>query len=103
MDEATVITTAIRHLRDSYGISYRPIVAIVSAMALNEKRSFELGLNLWAEWKAEGKPHAWPASRWRSEICYRLLKVGQTAPGGLEAWFEDRAKEVREIANRVYS
>ena len=99
--EDKYIDTAIRHLWMSYGLTYRPIVAIVAVMAADEKRSLEAALEWWAEWEAEGKPYAWPAARWRSEICYRLLKVGQEAPGGLSGWFEARAKEVREIADRV--
>lgn len=97
--EDRCIAEAYRHLWVSYKLTYRPIVAIVAAMAMDEKRSFEAALEAWAEWEADGKPYAWPASRWRSEICYRLLKVGQEAPGGLAAWFEARAKEVRQIAN----
>jgi hypothetical protein len=97
------IDIAIRYLWTAYGLTYRPIVAIVAVMAQDEKRSFEDALEWWAQYEAEGKPYAWPASRWRSEICYRLLKVGQEAPGGLAAWFEARAKEVRDIANRVHS
>lgn len=97
------IECAIRYLWMSYGMTYRPIIAILAVMAADEKRSFESALQWWALWEAEGKPFAWPASRWRSEICYRLLKAGQEAPGGLAAWFEARAKEVRDIANRICS
>lgn len=101
--ENRYINTAIRYLWMSYGLTYRPIVAITAVMAMDEKQSFESALEMWAEWEAEGKPYAWPASRWRSEICYRLLKVGQDAPGGLAPWFEARAKEVRDIANGICS
>lgn len=101
--EDKYIECAIRYLWMSYGMTYRPINAILAVMAADEKRSFESALEWWALWEAEGKPFAWPASRWRSEICYRLLKAGQEAPGGLAAWFEARAKEVRDIANRVCS
>ena len=103
MAEGDVINAAIRHLWEAHGLTYRPIVAITAVMAMDEKRSFESAVRWWAEYEAEGKPYAWPASRWRSEICYRLLKVGEEAPGGLPHWFEARAKEVREIANRVCS
>lgn len=101
--EDKCIDVSIRYLWMAYGLTYRPIVAIVAVMAQNEKRSFEDTLKWWAQYEADGKPYAWPASRWRSEICYRLLKVGQEPPGGLAAWFEARAKEVRDIANRVHS
>ena len=103
MEKDRVIDAAIHHLWIAYRLNYRPIVAIVAVMAMDEKRSFESALRWWAEYEAEGKPYAWPASRWRGEICYRLLKAGQEAPGGLSGWFEARAKEVREIANRVCS
>lgn len=101
--EDKYIECAIRYLWMSYGMTYRPIYAILAVMAADERRSFESALEWWARWEAEGKPFAWPASRWRSEICYRLLKAGQEAPGGLAAWFEARAKEVRDIANRICS
>jgi hypothetical protein len=97
------INSGILWLWQEYGITYRPIVAIVVVMAMNENLSLADALKWWAEWEAKDKSFAWPASRWRSEICYRLLKVGQEPPGGLAAWFEARAKEVRDIANRVYS
>jgi hypothetical protein len=96
---ADYIDIAIRYLWAAFGLTYRPIVAIVAVMAEDEKRSFEEALEWWAQYEAEGKPYAWPASRWRSEICYRLLKVGQEAPGGLAAWMQARTEEVRRIAN----
>lgn len=101
MEKEIIIDAAILHLWEAYGLTFRPIVAIVAVMAMDEKRSFEDTLQWWAEWEAQGKSYVWPAARWRSEICYRLLKAGQEAPGGLGAWFEARAKEVRDIANGI--
>ena len=57
------IDIAIRYLWTAYGLTYRPIVAIVAVMAEDEKRIFEDALEWWAQYEAEGKPYAWPASR----------------------------------------
>lgn len=99
--EDRIVETAIRHLWKDYRITYRPIISIVAVMAMDEARRLDDALQWWADFEAVGKPFAWPATRWRSNICYRLLKVGQEAPGGLEQWFKDRAREVREIADGV--
>lgn len=103
MMDDRIAEAAIRLLWKEYHITYRPIVSIVAVMAMDEARSLEDALQWWADFEAIGKSFTWPASRWRSNICYRLLKVGQDAPGGLELWFKARAKEVRDIANRVHS
>ena len=52
------IDIAIRYLWTAYGLTYRPIVAIVAVMAQDEKRSFEDALEWWAQYEAEGKPYA---------------------------------------------
>ncbi len=101
MMDDRIVETAIRLLWKKYHITYRPIVSIVAVMAMDETRSLDDALQWWTDFEAIGKAFSWPASRWRSNICYRLLKVGQDAPGGLEPWFKARAKEVREIADGV--
>lgn len=101
MDKYT--TAAVRHLWTAHGIAYKPIIAIVAAMAEDEELSFENALQWWAEWKAQGESYAWPATRWKSEIAYRLLKVNAKCSGGIGLWMDARAREVREIANRVCS
>lgn len=103
MQNRAVRCAAIMHLWQRYKITYMPIVAIVATMAQDEIRGFEETLEDWAASNpclGEIAYH-WPASRWRSEICYRLLKAGEDAPGGVEEWFKARAKEVREIADGV--
>lgn len=96
---------AIRHLWQRHRITYKPIVTIVFDMALDSSRSYEAALEDWAatqcgppEQPIAGKRYSWPASRWHSEICYRLLKAGEECPGGVAAWFKAEAKEVRQLA-----
>lgn len=97
------INSGIVWLWQEFGITYRPIVAITVVMAMDENLSFAKALRWWAEWEAKDKCFAWPATRWRSEICFRLLVKRIDVAGGLERWFEARAKEVREYANGVCS
>jgi len=103
MAEAAAKAT-IRHLLQRHRITYKPIVTIVYDMALDSSRSYEAALKDWAatqcgppEQPIAGKRYSWPASRWHSEICYRLLKAGEECPGGVAAWFEAEAKEVRQL------
>lgn len=92
-------SAAIMHLWQEYGITYEPIVEIVTELALDRSLRYREALEDWAEAKAEEDAFAWPASRWHSEICYRLLKVEAKVEGGAAAWIEARAKEVRAIAD----
>lgn len=94
---------AVRHLWQEHGITYRPIVMVVFGMACAPDTTYWEVLEIWAQYVAEcdGFP-AWPASRWHSEICYKLLKAGYAGPSA-EAWMKDRAREVREIANGIYA
>ena len=94
---------AVRHLWTAHSIAYKPIIAIVAVMAEDEKLSFETALQWWTEWKAQGEAYAWPSTRWKSEIAYRLLKVNAKCSGGIGPWMDARAREVREIANRIHS
>lgn len=90
------------HLWQRYRVTYRPIVQIVAEMALDRSLRYAEALEDWATAKALETPYGcWPSTRWHSEICYRLLKAGDECPGGAAAWMEARAKEVREIADRV--
>lgn len=98
-----IANAAINHLWGKFSITYRPIVAIVAQMA-TEDISFEEALEAWTEGEAiETIYGCWPPSRWRSEICYRILKGDGEAPGSLEAWFNARVEEVRAIANGIRS
>ena len=98
--EAETARAAVRHLWQSHRITYRPIVMVVFAMALDERRSYEHVLQEWAEYEQiEGG--YWPASRWHSEICYRLLKAGVDAKGDAAAWMQQQAKEVRQLADGI--
>lgn len=89
---------AIRHLWQRHRITYKPIVTLVYDMALDSSRSYEAALEDWAATQTVGGAWYWPASCWHSEICYRLLKAGEECPGGVAAWFETEAKEVRQLA-----
>jgi hypothetical protein len=100
----TVYDTALMHLWKNHGITYRPIVEIVAEMALDRSLRYEDALEDWTTAKALETPYGcWPATRWHSEIGYRLLKVDAKCGGGIGPWMEARAKEVREIANGIYS
>ena len=99
MQERLTIAAARLHLWAAFRITYPAIVSIVAAMATDDTMDFGEALAAWAGSWSEADGSGWSAARWRSEICYRLLKAGQEAPGGLAAWFEARAKEVRQLAN----
>lgn len=99
--EARTARAAVQHLWEAHRITYRPIVMVVFAMALYEGKSYEEALEDWADYEQVDEGHHWPASRWHSEICYRLLKAGAEAAGGVPDWMQQRAKEVRELADRV--
>lgn len=91
------------HLWQQHGISYVPIVEIVTEMALDRSLHYQEALEDWTKAKAEAEAFSWTSTRWHSEICYRLLKVDARIEGGAAAWMEARAKEVREIADGVRS
>lgn len=106
MREARTARAAVQHLWQAHRITYRPIVMVVFGMALDERRTYEQVLQDWADYEQMGENHhRWPASRWHSEICYRLLKAEAEIPGGvlggIPAWMQQRAKEVRELADRI--
>lgn len=92
---------AVMHLWQKHGITYVPIVEIITEMALDRSLRYQEALEDWATAKAEEDFFPWPSSRWHSEICYRLLKVDARVEGGAAAWMEARAKEVRAIADGV--
>ena len=95
---------AVLHLWKAHGITYRPIVQIIAEMALDRSLRYAEALEEWVTAKALETPYGcWPATRWNSEIGYRLLKANAKCGGGIGPWMEARAKEVRDIANRVHS
>ena len=97
-----VADAARRHLWRAFGITYKPIVEVVAEMALDRSLRYWEALEEWATVKALETPcGCWPATRWHSEICYRLLKVDAKVDGGAAAWIEARAKEVRAIADGI--
>ena len=80
------------------GANRRPIVMIVFDMALSPGKPYRDAL---ADWAAYEDYPAQSAHRWHAEICYWLLKDRQEVPEGVAAWFEERAKEVRRLADGV--
>ena len=100
MREARMSRAAVRHLWEKSKITYRPIVMVVFAMALDDRRTYEQVLQDWADYEQIDEGHRWPASRWNSEICYRLLKAGVDTKN-VAAWMRQQAREVRELANRI--
>lgn len=100
MREARTARAVVRHLWEKYRITYRPIVMVVHAMALDEKRTYRQVLQDWAEYEEVQEGHHWPASRWHSEICYRLLKAGADTDS-VPDWMQRAAEEVRELADRI--
>lgn len=99
--EARTARAAVRHLWEAYRITYRPIVMVVFAMALYEGKSYEEALEDWADYEQVEEGHHWPASRWHSEICYRLLATEEEAETCVHVWLTRWAKEVRELADRI--
>lgn len=100
MREARTARAAVRHLWEKYRITYRPIVMVVHAMALDEKRTYRQVLQDWAAYEEIQEGHHWSACRWNSEICYRLLKAG-AEPERVSDWMKQTAKEVRELADGI--
>lgn len=100
MREARTARAAVQHLWQAHRITYRPIVMVVFGMALDERRTYEQVLQDWADYEQVDEGHHWPACRWHSEICYRLLKAGVDTDSAA-AWMQQRAKEVRELADRI--
>lgn len=100
MREARIARAAVQHLWQAHRITYRPIVMVVFGMALDERRTYDQVLQDWADYEQVDEGHHWPASRWHSEICYRLLKAGADTDSAA-AWMQQRAKEVRELADRI--
>lgn len=93
---------AAREVTGRCGVNYRPVVMIVFDMALSPGKPYREALADWAAYEDFGNALLqWPACRWHSEICYRLLKAGADVPEGVAAWFDERAREVRAIADGV--
>lgn len=92
------ITAAVRYLRERYGVTYFPILAIVYGMACEPGADYPTVLGYWAErdCEAAGFPQA-EAWWWHNEICRYLLKADADVSGGVEHWFENRAKELRRL------
>lgn len=102
MREERLFRAATQHLWQCRRITYRPIVMIVFGMALDERRTYEQVLRDWAEYEQVSECHHWPARRWHSEICYRLLKANADTHC-VSAWMQQQAKEVRELADRIFA
>lgn len=100
MEDRIAVPAARLHLWAVFRITYRPIVAIVAAMATDEDLGFEEALEAWAGSCSEAEGSGWAAARWRSEIAYRILKGEGEIPGSLGAWFDARAREVRLLAGK---
>lgn len=101
--EHEAATVAVRHLWKEYGITYMPIVMVVFGLACAPDTTYWEVLEMLTQYVAgrDGLP-AWPVNRWHSEICYKLLKSGYDG-ASVEGWMEERAKEVRDIANGIYA
>lgn len=97
--EAATARTAVRHLWQEHHITYRPIVMVVFGMALDLNRSYDQVLQDWADYE-DVYGSKWSASRWHSEICYWLLQAG-VETDSVKDWMQERAKEVRQLADRV--
>ena len=94
--ERQCAAAAVRHLREVHGITYGPIVMVAFAMACAPDVTYSDVLECLAQYVG-----GFDAQRWHTEICYHLLKSGTDLSSGTEQWFVDRAKEVRDIANRI--
>lgn len=102
LKEAATARASVRHLWEAHRITYRPIVMVVFGMALDERRTYRQVLQDWADYEEVKEGLHWSATRWHSEICYRLLKAG-VEPERVSDWMKQQAKEVRELADRVSS
>lgn len=93
---------AVRHLWVNHGITYRPIVMVVYAMAICPAVPYRDVLDEWAKYdcKIIDMP-TMDAELWHSEFCRRLLLAGADVSEGVERWFEKRAEEVRSYADGI--
>lgn len=98
--EARIARAAARYLWEKHQISHRPIIMVVFAMALDEKRTYRQVLKEWAAYEEVKEGHHWTATRWHSEICYRLLKAG-AEPERVSDWMRQAAEEVRKLADGI--
>ena len=92
--ERRIAAAARTHLA-RIGLNYRPAVMILYCMAA-EGYDYRHCLEEWAAY--EDTP-TWTPDRWHSEMCYMLLKSKAEVVGGVAAWFEEQAKEVRRLAH----
>lgn len=84
---------AARRILAKYGVAYRTAIMVLFDMAL-KGCGYREAVDDWTAYK-----ETWPASRWHSEICYRLLEAGiedRTAN-----WFAERREEVVRLADGV--
>ena len=97
------VRLAVRHLYEEFNITFKPIVYLVAVMAAFPEMDYWDVLIEWSRHahKILRQPSLeWMNSiQWHSELCYRVMKSGAEPEAGLEKWFEDRAKEVRELAD----
>jgi hypothetical protein len=102
-----VARATIRHLYANHNITYRPIVIVVATMAWDPDLKYWDALDEWSRrgYKIMNQPTLdWMGkTQWHAEFCYRVLKSGAVVEAGVDKWFEDRAKEVRELANRIHA
>ena len=102
-----VVKMIIRYLYEDHNITYRPVVIIIATMAMIDDLEYWDALDEWSRkgYKIMDQPSLdWMTkTQWHAEFCYRVLKSGAVVEAGVDKWFEDRAKEVRELANRIFA
>lgn len=77
------------------GIQNRACTMVLFGMVV-EGLTFDQALLAFADYEELGGDK-WPPERWRSEICYRMLKAWILEPPG--QWFEMMAGEVMNYAD----
>lgn len=90
-----VCAAAAHSVLASHGVSYGPAVMVLFDMAL-KGCGYREAVDDWAGFK-----ETWTASRWHSEICYRLLKAGIEERAA--NWFAERCEEVVRLADGVFA
>lgn len=95
------LVEATRTVLKKHRLLRRPFIMMVYVMARFPEFDYQAALADWAAYEEFGDGLQWSAARWNTEFCYWLIKTRADVPNGVAAWFAERAREVRAIADGV--
>lgn len=98
MNDRLCARESIRHMWQKYGITYKPLVMAIFALASGQVPTYREALDCFCEYAQKKGWGELSAEQWHAEICRHLLGAGIDMPYGADAWIEECARDVAALA-----